>query len=151
MDSPILLLLIPLLIGATAAGVWFGTKPLRDLRRDPYLAEQWKLPFRERWRYGKLARSEQVISDPVESKRAENAARFTVRVTQHALSRMQLAFIGALLLFSMVFRLRDDATVQNLLLSFGTPLLLVIAYVANRRALQQMRRTAQLNGWDLDS
>lgn len=150
MDSPFLLLLIPLLIAATAAGVWFGTKPIRELRRDPYLAEQWKLPFRERWRYGKLARSEQVISDPLESGRAENAARFTVRVTKHALSKMQLAFVGVVLLFSMVFWLRDHATLQDLLLSFGTPILLVIAYVANRRALRQMRRTAALNGWDLD-
>lgn len=119
------------------------------MRGDPDMREQLKLPLRDRWRYAKLARSEQVISDPEEARRAQTAVRVALTATTHAFSRRQMLFIGVGLLLAGATRLRGDVDLRAVLFTFGFPLLFALAWTMNRRQEKQMRRTPELNGWDL--
>lgn len=148
MGLAVWLILIPLVIGAVTLGLRMGLKPLRDMRAHPDYRSHMQLSFGDRWLYGRLARSEQPITDPEESRRAEIAARLTVTQNRSFYRRGHLAYLGVALAVGVILPGFDRG---RLVFTFLVVLMFVVSYFWMRRTETQIHRTATLNGWDLDA
>lgn len=150
MDFNIWIILIPGLLLAAVSGFWLGSKPWRDMRKNPDLKEQMRLPFQERWRYGKMAQSQQPIADIEESRRAENAARLALRWNRTAISPRLLLLVIGTMVVNVGLRLAqskpDSVGLILVVLLVGT---FGLSYLWMRRAETRIHRTAEINGWNL--
>lgn len=120
---------------------------LRRLNNTPGYAEIQRIPFKERWRLGRLARSQTYITPPEDSRKAEELMRASKKLMDHQFSRRHMIIFAGLLILG---RLVDGVDVKEMLLFGGLIVVLGIGYLWNERSKAAVMRTAEINGWDLE-
>lgn len=134
-------------IGLAVVLGWRRTASARQLLRDPDLKASRALPYRERVRLSRLARSEQPIADPGDAAGAELIARTSLKgvsVLDSSYSFKQL-IPGAILGVLGVFVGRYDV----LLIMAAVASVVGLGIYWTRRSRAKLLRTADINGWDL--
>ena len=140
--------------GAIAAVIVLATIPVviylsfRRVTNMPGYAEIRRVPFKERLRLGKLARSQTYIANREDSRKAEELTRASKRLVDHQFSRRHIAVLVG---FLVLGRLVDGVDVTEMVLTAGLILIAVIGYFWNERSKAAISRTAEINGWDLDA
>lgn len=139
--------------GVIAAVIVLATIPIvvyltmRRLNNTPGYREIRGVPFKERWRLGRLARSEAYITHREDSRKAEELMRASKRLAAHQFSPRHIAIFGVLFVLA---RLVGGVDLKEILLFGGLTLALVLGYVWNRKSTAAVKRTAAINGWDLE-
>jgi hypothetical protein len=129
-----------------------GIRSLQSDWKDPIIRG---LSFRKRRRLGKLARGQEPITDPELSRNAEAQPRWMVWLKKGSHSpRHTIWSVLPVVVVFLQAALNDSDKTTMALGGAALGFVLVISLVAfrwNRRVLNEIERTAQINGWSLDS
>lgn len=143
------------LIAATtilAAGLWLFVSEIRLLLNDPDADEAKSFSWRGRRRLAKLTRSEELVTDHEESRRAEVIARSTL----NGLKRMSSPrYILAFSLF-VIASLIGNASFLSVswdgwgILILSAVMVFVSAQLWIGRIRRKIERTVEVNDWHVD-
>lgn len=139
--------------GAIAAVFVLATIPIvvylsfRRVKNMPGYAEIQRFPLKERWRLGKLARSETYINHRGDSQKAEELMRASKRLAESQFTPRHVFIMAGVLVLP---RLVGGVDLKEILLFGGLTLALVLGYMWNRKSTAAVKRTAEINGWDLE-
>jgi len=106
------------------------------------------LRFQEKRRLAKLARSQQPITDPELSGKAERYARWMTWANNKAMSPRHLLLLAVPVIVTATLSKRNN---WRIAMEIGLVVLLIIILLWRRRLSAEVERTAQLNGWNLDT